>query len=405
MYGGHDGALSNSDMWSWDGHSWQLHPQDVPKPSTRTFPTGAFDDKKQSFIMAGGVATGLDYRKDVWAWDGKAWTQLADMDVGRGNHLMAYDPTGDVMLAPGGNVGGVLNKQTSVRKNDFWYVPSAAFPSFRAGYALVYDPFRKALMLDGGDETFGANTPQGAPLYWNVVSEVWEAAPSGGFNGKRCSHSLVWDRDRNVVLMIGGLPSLDGNTLDPEYFKMHEWDGTSWKTIEAQNPATKRGWDGSKWPPINASNGVRREMIVVYDQARKRVVLFGGADTKYTTSFDDTWEYDPAVQGWAEVNVVPKALNDRPIAAYDEARKRSVVLTNKARETWLWDGTSWAHALPRTTEHPEAEGSAAAYDAVRKQVVTFGGSVNGVASDETWLWDGGDWKKAEGLAPPPGPTT
>jgi hypothetical protein len=202
--------------------------------------------------------------------------------------------------------------------------------------------------------------------------------------------------------MIGGLPSLDGNTLDPEYFKMHEWDGTSWKTIEAQNPATKRGWDGSKWPPINASNGVRREMIVVYDQARKRVVLFGGADTKYTTSFDDTWEYDPAVQGWAEVNVVPKALNDRPIAAYDEARQRSVVLTNKARETWLWDGTSWAHALPRTTEHPEAEGSAAAYDAVRKQVVTFGGSVNGVASDETWLWDGGDWKKAEGLAPPQG---
>jgi hypothetical protein len=152
-------------------------------------------------------------------------------------------------------------------------------------------------------------------------------------------------------------------------------------------------------------------MALAYDSARKRVVLFGGIryapnSESVEKTFGDTWEYDPQLQLWTEVNVVP-APTLHPAAAYDEARERSVVLTNNGTETWLWDGFTWGRALPRTTDHPPAVSLAMAYDPVRKQVVTFGGHAPGNPASllgDTWVWDGSDWTKASGglaLTPQP----
>ncbi|MCU0655118.1 MAG: hypothetical protein MUF64_07465 [Polyangiaceae bacterium] len=171
-----------------------------------------------------------------------------------------------------------------------------------------------------------------------------------------------------------------------------EWDGFSWSVIPSRYP-----------PP-------RQDMALTYDSARKRVVLFGGIryapkSESVEAIFDDTWEYDPQLQLWTEVNVVP-APTLHPAAAYDEARQRSVVLTNDGTETWLWDGFSWGRALPRTTDHPPAVSLAMAYDPVRKQVVTFGGHAPGNPASllgDTWVWDGSDWKKVSGLASTPQP--
>ena len=82
----------------------------------------------------------------------------------------------------------------------------------------------------------------------------------------RTKYSLVYDSDRDVFVLFGGLDSTS------TYFNdTWEYDGTNWKQIVAATP-----------PAIRASAGM------VYDPVRKVVVLFSGADG--TSLFDETWE-------------------------------------------------------------------------------------------------------------------
>src|SRR4051812_20669731 len=79
---------------------------------------------------------------------------------------------------------------------------------------------------------------------------------------------------------------------------------------------------------------------------------------------------------------------------YDEARQRLVVFGGQSTsglsgETWTWDGTRWtlaAHSGPRART-----GSAAVYDAGRQRVVLFGGDGGRGSLADTWEWDGAAW--------------
>jgi hypothetical protein len=82
--------------------------------------------------------------------------------------------------------------------------------------------------------------------------------------------------------------------------------------------------------------------------------------------------------------------------AYDDARQRVVVFggivgVGVLADTWEWDGTNWS---PRSTavQPPPRALHAMAYDAGRQRVVLFGGLINlGQAFNDTWEWDGATW--------------
>jgi hypothetical protein len=77
---------------------------------------------------------------------------------------------------------------------------------------------------------------------------------------------------------------------------------------------------------------------------------------------------------------------------YDTARRRVVLFGGTGTEggTWEWDGRTWTE---RTPVNPPAarQNHAMAYDALRRRAVLFGGHTGGTASAETWEWDGSDW--------------
>lgn len=110
----------------------------------------------------------------------------------------------------------------------------------------------------------------------------------------------------------------------------------------AAGPADQIGSEIAFWRELHPTTSppARDLTAMVYDQARGRMVMFGGRTANYTF------------------------LND----------------------TWEFNGTAWIQRLPANS--PSARTShTMAYDSVRQRVVLFGGFDGGWPAD-TWEWDG-----------------
>lgn len=163
--------------------------------------------------------------------------------------------------------------------------------------------------------------------------------------------------------------------------------------------------DGFGWA-VRANGGPppRYGHGMVYDCARGRTVLFGGAidgppTAKQTphssTFFRDTWEWDG--QAWtqmADIGPAPRALH---CMAFDSHRGRVVMFGGQhtrdddlpfteqfLTDTWEWDGAMWTQVADSGPGHWIS--AAMAYDASRQQMVLFGGVGQGVNSD-VWIWN------------------
>ncbi len=202
------------------------------------------------------------------------------------------------------------------------------------------------------------------------------------------------------------------------------------------------------WRPVDSEEApaARFDPVLVDDQRRRRLVLFGGLRSQEGAqgpdgqSFHgDTWEWD----GRRWVKRSPKschdvmALHGDPVrvcmllagpaprseagAVLDPVTGRVVVHGGRTREAgpacdpegpggcadlWEWDGTDWilrhaggAESARRTSA------SALAYDLRRRVVVLFGGRRDphcAAPCDETWEWDRAAWTRRAPDQSPPG---
>ena len=106
----------------------------------------------------------------------------------------------------------------------------------------------------------------------------------------------------------------------------------------------------------------------------------------------------------------PEAAAPRLAFGYsvaDDPATRDVVLfggVDSYDSTWLWNGTRWTLALPRSSP-PGRFNAPAAYDPATRQVFVFGGRLaDGDVVGDTWAWDGTTWSELDGGAggPPAG---
>jgi hypothetical protein len=174
-------------------------------------------------------------------------------------------------------------------------------------------------------------------------------------------------------------------------------------------------WDGSTWskaPPLPASPPPRWFHSMVYDGARARTVLFGGANQSYTM-LADTWEWGGT--SWAKLTpaVAPSARFQSALA-FDAARARALLFGGFSApysgaglsDTWEWDGTNWLQQTASTS--PPGRGNhAIAFDSVRGRMVLFGGQPTATGSylvtgpiGDTWEWDGTTWTELNPAAGP-----
>jgi hypothetical protein len=163
-------------------------------------------------------------------------------------------------------------------------------------------------------------------------------------------------------------------------------------------------WDGKNWNQVSATGPAPRTFpTMAYDSDRKRLVVFGGNRVLFgdendsDTFLNDTWEWDG--ERWREIKTTTPSARAEACMVYDAARKRTSLFGGyrvadgkvlRLGDTWEWDGKIWKQVS--TSGPSPRNGAAMTYDPIRLRVILFGG--NG-PSGETWEWDGKGWSEVK----------
>jgi len=179
-----------------------------PAPAARYNHAMTYDEAGGPVLMFGG-ANASQHSGDLWAWDGRAWTQLSDSGPSRRDSvLLAYDTKrrrtvlyGGRGVTPGGSAPVVLT--------DIWEWDGSAWHSRGAGppagaHAVgAYDKLRGRLVIYGGLRPNGGG--QFLTDTWVWDGEQWSQRSSEGVTG--VPNQMVYDERRQQVVMRSGATS------------------------------------------------------------------------------------------------------------------------------------------------------------------------------------------------------
>jgi hypothetical protein len=204
-----------------------------------------------------------------------------------------------------------------------------------------------------------------------VAQEAWSPTASEEWIPAREAHALAFDSDRGVVVLFGGRTAGSGGVLDDTW----EWDGVRWnhRAFSVKPPG-------------------RYLHAMVYDAARKVIVMFGGL--AYGSSrHPDTWVYDGT--RWTLAHTLPS--NEERFAvpmAYDSERQRVVRFGGAGAggvkgDTQVWDGKTWTDL--KLAGPPPRSHASMVYDSVRDRMVLYAGLASSGAHQDTWEFDGSVW--------------
>jgi hypothetical protein len=158
-------------------------------------------------------------------------------------------------------------------------------------------------------------------------------------------------------------------------------------------------------PTLTARHG----HVMVYDEARRQLLLFGGTGTEGSSASGDrnsTWKWDGTT--WTRIATTGPSPRYLAAVAYDATRQRVVLHGGQAgvfpnitflADTWEWDGTTWtqtATAGPSARVHQTM-----AFDRTRGRVVLYGGftPANNQELGDIWEWDGTSWQQSSVSGP------
>ncbi len=243
-------------------------------------------------------------------------------------------------------------------------------PPGREWASFAYDPAQKDAVLFGGANF---STSYGDTWTWNGA--CWTRRHPAAAPSARTGAAMVWDGATQQLLLFGGSTKpFSGGGYQADTWT---WNGATWKRL---HPAVS--------PPA------RHNADLVYDQARHRVILFGGYDGAY---LGDTWAWNGST--WTQLNpAAAPSARDTDSLAYDAASQRSILFggfnddAGRLGDTWAWNGSTWTQLNPATSPGVVSTAWQAAYDRASRQLVVFGGDPGlGTYSNDTWTWDGSTW--------------
>lgn len=214
--------------------------------------------------------------------------------------------------------------------------------------------------------------------------DVWEFNGSSWYSitPAECTYTGMCPGPRNHFAL-----SFDGNSV--------LLFGGGWTEIRNDTWA----WNGQDWVERTPSNApsARNQHAMAYDEARRVIVLFGGADAQ-NNYLGDTWEWSGG--NWVFRTNGGPAPRVGHALAYDASRGATVLFGGDVRpandgqvygDTWEWDGTTWS--LRSTTGPSPRIYHAMAYHETLEVVVLHGGQGPGADNyhEDTWEWDGNAW--------------
>jgi hypothetical protein len=221
---------------------------------------------------------------------------------------------------------------------------------------------------------------------WTRRGGTWTQQHPASAPSARTGAAIVYDAATHQLLLFGGSSrAFFGGTF---FGGTWVWTGTTWRRL---HPAAS---------PPGRHNG-----DLVYDAARREVILFGGYDGSY---LGDTWAWNGTT--WTQLHpATSPSPRDSDSLAYDAASQAAILYggygdTGRLSDTWSWNGTTWTQLTPATSPGVITTAWQAAYDAASQQVVLFGGDPGGGQQplDGTWAWTGTTWTQLTPALSPPG---
>jgi MYXO-CTERM domain-containing protein len=329
--------------------SWSKVTVATAPPSSNEF-TLVFDGRSATSLLFGGegyldsTSSNATPLNSLWSWDGATWSKLctsnpcaAGAPPPRSSHAMAYDAVRDVTILFGGWALDSSGSPTAVYADTWEWNGSAwsekcngscsSLAPNEVGASMAFDSARGQAVLFGGESCEPATCKSGSIGYdatWLWNGTKWDVActpPSCTAPPNRVEAAMAFDAARGKMVLFGGVS--DGNVLGDTW----EWDGASWTEVCTSAPCS------SQVPAARHSHSL------AYDSARQRVVLFGGCDFGCATIFQDTWEWDGGA--WSQTATTPSLVTEGEQAMVYDAARRRVVLVNggdagavQTMETW-----------------------------------------------------------------------
>jgi hypothetical protein len=363
---------------------FRVEPQDGIGPVARWFASVVMDPIRHRVIVFGGENGGYPL-DEVWALDlvgPPAWTQLTPAGPSPGGHrgsAAIYDPVKDRVLVFGGDNGSVYLQDVwalSLSGNPTWSMlnPAGTPPDPRGFPSATYDPIRKRMIVFGGLAAGGEprNDVWALDLTGGGTLETWIPLAAGGTPpAARYAHLAVYDRDDDRVVVFGGQSS-------------SEVLGDVWALSLAGTPA----W--SRITPAGPAVAGRYAHAGAYDARRDCLVSVGGylADGLITAEVltlslgsNPTWTVRPS-PGWLvhhTMTVDPE--RDRAIVFGGET---ALGRTNAVWALGLARPVPWTPLAPTGTPPAPRRNHSAVCDSAGDRLIVFGGA--GEFGDFADLW-------------------
>lgn len=347
---GFDGT-EEGNAYRWQaGTGWTAWYEVGTYPPSRQGHAGAYVAAHRQLVFFGGGSS--SYENDTWALDldaaDRAWLPVADAGPrppARRLHAAALDAARDRLLVFGGYDGSFRNDTwaTPLGGPTDWaaLAPAGAPPTPRCDLAMAVDPVGDRLIVFGGYDGF---TPPA-----NRVGDLWQLslggspawsplAATGSPPTARSGHRFAYDPSRQRLVMFGGYDTQMLNDV--------------WVLGLGANPA---------WTPLAVSGGApaaRADMVVTYDPALDRLLVFGGYDGSLV--FNDLWElrFLPS-PSWHQLSTgeVPGAYLS--FGAWDPMRMEFLThggqnSAGRLQDTWVWAGPGSPTAAAASLVRAEA---------------------------------------------------
>jgi hypothetical protein len=282
----------------------------------------AYDSRSHRVLLYSGVASSdgrREYRSNLWAWDGTAWTELAtDGPPGRTDGYLAFDPARGVLVLHGGRRFGATRGDLTILADTWewngsaWRLVDSLTPGTRMHGGMAYDAARRTTVLFGGF----------AEKEDSIRNDTWE------WNGR----SWIRQADGPARRWVNGLVSSPGGTLLHAALRdgydrsagtapgeLWRWTAGTWARTDSaprldpqspvvpqengllfyagwmlNQPALTWVWDAGGWRRIPGEQPPRRRgTAMAYDAGRRVAVLFGGETDRELLG--DLWEFDGQV--------------------------------------------------------------------------------------------------------------
>ena len=297
------------------------------QPSPRIDATLTLDPSSgRIFAFGGQEQAGSSNALYSFSTNLRQWTKLAPagpLPPARFGHTTIFDTKRQRVILFGGQASGFFNDTWAyeIGANRWVQLTQDEGPSRRYGHSAIYDPAQDRMIISHGFTNAGRFDDT-----WSLdlATNRWRDISPGSIRPlKRCLHHAVLDSKRQQMLLYGGCSSGFGPCPQGDLWSF-DLKTERWTELKSSVTPDPRQW-----------------YATAFDESRGRMIVWGGSGRSL---LNDWWEYDPAANQWAQIQV-----------AGPEARSRhEAVFVPQSGETYFFGGqlTSGAYTNELYTLRP-----------------------------------------------------